>query len=130
MIETESHVRESLQAGANGYVAKDATADDLCAAAAALAAGRTQIVSIPQARTVRDEPAGSLTPRLTARELEVLRSLASADGNQAIAKRLGISDKTLRNHIRSIYGKLGIYDRAQAVLVGVRSGLIPVSSPS
>ena len=64
---------------------------------------------------------------LSPRELEVLRALASDAGNEAIARRLGISGKTLRNHIRSTYRKLGIYDRAQAVIVAVREGLVDVT---
>jgi DNA-binding NarL/FixJ family response regulator len=64
---------------------------------------------------------------LTPRELEVLRALTSDAANEAIARRLGISGRTLRNHIRSTYRKLGIFDRAQAVIVAVREGLVDVT---
>ena len=128
MFETMDHVRESLDAGANGYLAKDATPADLCNTAAALAGGTRELVAVPEPSIATTSPTGT-SPALAAlspRELEVLRALASDEGNEAIARRLGISGKTLRNHIRSTYRKLGIYDRAQAVIVAVREGLVEV----
>ena len=72
-----------------------------------------------------------LHPLLTPRELEVLSALTGDAGNQAIARQMGISVRTLRIHIRNLYGKLGVYDRAQAVLEAAREGLIevPLSQP-
>jgi DNA-binding NarL/FixJ family response regulator len=128
MFETQHHIRESLEAGANGYVAKDATPADLCAAAAALAGGTRHLVAALDAEASTTEPVATsqVLSVLSPRELEVLRALASDAGNDAIARHLGISVRTLRNHIRSIYHKLGIYDRAQAVIVAVREGLVDV----
>jgi DNA-binding NarL/FixJ family response regulator len=131
MLESEHDVRQSLDAGADGYLAKDATPNDLCDGAAALAAGTRQLV-VPQPPTptlarAREPSASRLLAELTPRELEVLRALAGAAGNEAIARRLGISARTLRNHIQSTYRKLGVYDRAQAVLVAVREGLVEVA---
>ena len=65
--------------------------------------------------------------RLTARELEVLGSLATGASTAEIASRLRISPKTLRNHISNTYHKLGIFDRAQAVIIAVREGLVQPS---
>jgi DNA-binding NarL/FixJ family response regulator len=128
MFETQQHVRESLEAGANGYVAKDATPADLCAAAAALAGGTRDLVAAldPGISTTEAMTTSPVLSALTPRELEVLRALASDAGNDAIARQLGISVRTLRNHIRSTYHKLGIYDRAQAVILAVREGLVDV----
>jgi DNA-binding NarL/FixJ family response regulator len=70
--------------------------------------------------------ANSMLSRLTAREVEVLRALASGGSDAAIARNLGISPKTLRNHISNTYHKLGIHDRAQAMIVAVREGLVGV----
>jgi DNA-binding NarL/FixJ family response regulator len=131
MFETPDRVRQSLQAGASGYLAKDATPRDLCDAAAALAGGTRDLVAIPEppdATATTAVTSGALAA-LSPRELEVLRALAGEAGNEAIARRLGISGKTLRNHIRSTYRKLGIYDRAQAVIVAIREGLIEVAPP-
>jgi DNA-binding NarL/FixJ family response regulator len=127
MFETQQHVRESLEAGANGYVAKDATPADLCAAAAALAGGtRDFVAALDPGMTTEAMTTSPVLSALTPRELEVLRALASDAGNDAIARQLGISVRTLRNHIRSTYHKLGIYDRAQAVILAVREGLVDV----
>ena len=126
MFETQNHVRESLDAGASGYVAKGATPADLCEAAAALAGGTRDLVAAlePDASPSGIAASSPLLAVLSPRELEVLHALASDAGNAAIARRLGISGKTLRNHIRSTYHKLGIFDRAQAVIVAVREGLV------
>jgi DNA-binding NarL/FixJ family response regulator len=128
MFETQEHVRESLDAGASGYLLKDATPADLCDAAAALAGGTGDLVAaVELAAPPRTAGSSPVLAVLTPRELEVLRALASGAGNEAIARHLGISGKTLRNHIRSTYHKLGIYDRAQAVIVAVREGLVDVT---
>ena len=129
MFETQDHVRESLDAGASGYLAKDATPADLCDAAAALAGGTRNLVGALEPAAPRTRSAGSsaVLAVLSPRELEVLRALATDAGNDVIARHLGISGKTLRNHIRSTYHKLGIYDRAQAVIVAVREGLVDVT---
>ena len=66
--------------------------------------------------------------RLTRRELQVLKALASGADTAEIAGNLGISTKTLRNHVSNIYHKLGIYDRAQAVILAVREGLVDLQS--
>jgi DNA-binding NarL/FixJ family response regulator len=127
MFETDDHVRQSLAAGADGYLVKDATPADFCEAAAALAAGARNLVSLGDAGTILPiKGREKLSPLLTPRELEVLSALAGDAGNQAIAQQMGISARTLRNHIRNLYAKLGVYDRAQAVLVAAREGLIEV----
>src|SRR6184192_4418066 len=130
MFETQDHIRESLGAGASGYLAKDATPTDLCEAAVALAAGTRDLVAVPEPSASPARAGTSPTlAMLSPRELEVLRALATDAGNEAIARQLGISGKTLRNHIRSTYRKLGIYDRAQAVIVAIREGLVEVNPP-
>jgi len=131
MFETPEYVRSALDAGAGGYVAKDSTPSDLCEAAVALAMGRRNLVEIPHetiasAQTLASNAAlAALTPR----ELEVLRALTGSESPRTIARSLGISPRTLRNHISRTYHKLGISDRAQAVIVAIREGLIK-SPPS
>ena len=128
MFETQDYVTAAMDAGANGYVAKDSTPTDLCEAAAALAHGRRGLVAIPQASESATRTAASsrVLDRLTQREIEVLRVLATGAANPEIARSLSISPKTLRNHISNLYHKLQIYDRAQAVIVAVREGLVDV----
>jgi DNA-binding NarL/FixJ family response regulator len=131
IFESPEYVQLALDAGANGFVAKDATPADFSEAAIALAQGTRQLV-------VPSYPAGESTPpksskvlsRLTGRELDVLRALCTRANNEAIARNLGISQKTLRNHISNIYHKLNIHDRAQAVLIAVQEELVGVDARS
>jgi DNA-binding NarL/FixJ family response regulator len=125
MFETRDYVQAALHAGASGYLAKDSTPADLCDAAADLAEGKRDLVAIPLP-SQGSGAANSMLSRLTAREVEVLRALASGGSDAAIARNLGISPKTLRNHISNTYHKLGIHDRAQAMIVAVREGLVGV----
>jgi DNA-binding NarL/FixJ family response regulator len=129
MFESPDYVQQALNAGANGYVAKDATPADLSDAAIALAQGKRQLV-VPS-YTDADEAApksSQLLSRLTPRELDVLRALCTRSSNEVIARNLGISPKTLRNHISNVYHKLDIHDRAQAVIVAVREDLVGVDA--
>jgi DNA-binding NarL/FixJ family response regulator len=130
MFETRDYVQSALDAGANGYLVKDATPADLCESAVRLALGTRDLVTIPDAADRPSTTAASskVLAALTAREKEVLRALASGASNTAIARTLGISPKTLRNHISNTYHKLGIFDRAQAVIVALREGLVEVDS--
>ena len=123
MFESRDYVDAAMSAGASGYVAKDATPVDFCEAARAVAEGRRDILRIPDASAAGSSGVAS---RLTPRELEVLRALATSDDMGAIARNLGISTKTLRNHVSNTYHKLGIYDRAQAVILAVKEGLVDV----
>jgi two-component system response regulator DegU len=128
MFETREWVQSALDAGASGYLAKDSTPAEVCEAAVALAHGERNLIAIPGSRRVGTnavEP--GILATLTAREIQVLRALATTASNDAIAKDLGISPKTLRNHISNTYHKLGIHDRAQAVIVAVREGLVEVN---
>ena len=128
MFETNDYVRSALDAGASGYLIKDSSPAAFCEAAALLANGTRDLVAIPhpssEGAAVRSSRA---LASLTARELEVLRALATGATHATIAQSLGISPKTLRNHVSSTYHKLGIFDRAQAVIVAVREGLVDVT---
>jgi DNA-binding NarL/FixJ family response regulator len=126
MFETRESVQSALDAGASGYLAKDSSPAEVCEAAVALASGERNLIAIP-GRSGANAVELGLLGTLTARELEVLRALATTASNDAIAKDLGISPKTLRNHISNTYHKLGIHDRAQAVIVAVREGLVEVN---
>ncbi len=116
----------ALRAGARGALPRTAGGDQIAAAVSAVAAGLV-------VRTA--EPAGALplpalrpiappVQPLTAREVEVLAMLAEGLGNKAIAVRLGISDHTVKTHVGSIFGKLGVSTRAEAVASSARLGLI------
>jgi DNA-binding NarL/FixJ family response regulator len=130
MFETRDFVDAALSAGASGYVAKDATPAEFCEAASLLAQGKRKLVAIRTEPAAGAADAGSSAGlrQLTGRELEVLRMLSTGANTAEMARSLGITTKTLRNHISNTYHKLGIYDRAQAVILAVREGLVDVQS--
>jgi len=126
-LENEHDIRRALEAGAHGYLPKDATPVDFCEGSLQLYAGNGNrlVGTKTSAAPPMAHPPGPLS-ELTAREIEVLMALAGGETNHAIAQRLGVSPKTLRNHVSNLYHKLHIYDRAQAVIVAVIAGLVEV----
>jgi DNA-binding NarL/FixJ family response regulator len=129
-FETDNHVIQALKAGASGYVLKDSQAEAIVSSIQAVASGE-RVMASAVANRVLEMLSGTSTPKefydgLTAREVEILRLLATGMANKQIAYRLKISEKTVRNHVSNMYEKLGIYDRSQAVLYAVRKGLVEV----
>jgi DNA-binding NarL/FixJ family response regulator len=119
--------RKAAAAGAAGFLSKSAPLPDLAAAIRAVAAGQelldaaaTPDVLDQHRDPILDEGAAALTVR----EREVLKLLASGvSGTEDLADRLFISQKTVKNHLASIYEKLAITDRAQAVVEAIRLGI-------
>jgi DNA-binding NarL/FixJ family response regulator len=127
-FETDSYVLQALRAGASGYVLKDSQVDAIVSSTLAVMSGE-RVMASAVANRVIDMLTGTSTPKefydgLTAREVEILKLIASGQANKQIARRLGISEKTVRNHVSNMYEKLHIYDRSQAVLYAVRKGLV------
>lgn len=123
----------AIRAGAQGYVLKDCTPDELASAIKAVHAGDTVMspaIAEKTMTTFEDIRSNTeFTPSLTERELEVVRALAQGKSNKEIAGGLGISEKTVRNHAYNIYKKLHIFDRTQAVIYAVRHGLADLDDP-
>ena len=123
----------AIKAGAQGYVLKDCTPDELASAIRAVNAGDTVMSpSIAEKTMATFEEIRSnteFTPTLTERELEVIRALAQGKSNKEIAGELDISEKTVRNHASNIYKKLHIFDRTQAVIYAIRNGLVDLDDP-
>lgn len=124
----DEHVYRGIKAGARGYLLKDCTPEDLTQAVRTVYAGDT-IMSPDIARKMLStfeniNGEAEISPNLTERELEVIKALAQGLSNKQIARSLGISEKTVRNHASNIYKKLHIYDRTQAVLYAIRRGLV------
>src|SRR3954454_2367343 len=113
----------ALEAGASAFVAKDAPADEVVAAARhALVSPRSfTAADLAGAMRRRMTPAG---PQLTARESEVLSLLANGFSVSAIARSIFVSESTAKTHISKIYEKLGASNRADAIMKAVRSGLL------
>jgi DNA-binding NarL/FixJ family response regulator len=119
-----SLVRSALAAGATRYLPKDSTPAELCETAVSMVREPFVPGTGQKSQSKVQTSSGGPLGRLTTREIEVLRLMAGGASNPMIARKLGISPKTLRNHVSNIYRKLQIYDRAQAVLVAAREGLI------
>ena len=120
----------AVRAGAAGYLLKDAQPDDLVAAIRTVSEGKAQLDPSVAARVLEELAADTRTPApelLTAREREVLALLARGLANKAIARELGVTEKTVKTHVSNILGKLGVHDRTQAALYAVRQGLVPES---
>ena len=123
----DDSVLAALLAGARGYLIKGADGDELVRAIRAVAAGDA-IYGAPVAHRVvgllsRTAGPGPAFPDLTDREREVLQLLAAGLRNHAIAARLGLSEKTVRNHVSSVLLKLQVADRTAAALKAREAGL-------
>jgi NarL family two-component system response regulator LiaR len=119
----------AIQAGAAGYLLKNAQPAELARAIHAAQRGETIIdptaaARLVQAIAVNATPVIAEPERLTRREREVLELIAAGRSNKRIAFELGISEKTVKTHVGHLFGKLGVTDRTQAALLAVRDGLI------
>jgi DNA-binding NarL/FixJ family response regulator len=133
MLEDDASVFSAMRAGAHGYVLKGAQPDELLQTIRAVAHGQVLFGSNIATRVMRffsEQEAhfkASLPeaafPELTRRELEVLELIAQGDKNSAIAEKLVISEKTVRNHITNIFSKLQVADRAEAIIKARDAGL-------
>ena len=125
MHDDPDYVRAALDAGAAGYVLKDASLDDLCDAARQVMSGGTAIpaallsslLSRPERRNDDELALGRLTPR----ERAVLDHVAEGMTNKAIARALSISPATVKAHVERLIAKLGVADRTQAAVLATRS---------
>jgi len=127
-FDADSYVLKALGAGASGYVLKDSQPEAIVSSILAVISGE-RVMANAVANRVLDMLTGTTSPKdfydgLTAREVEILKLLAAGQANKQIARRLHISEKTVRNHVSHMYEKLKIYDRSQAVLYAVRKGLV------
>ncbi|MFI7708402.1 response regulator [Nonomuraea sp. NPDC049480] len=126
MSEDDASVFAALRAGARGYVLKGTAGPDFLAAVSAVARGEA-VYGPGVARRIRrfltSGPDSGPFPELTQREREVLDLLASGKSNAEIARALFLSQKTVKNHLTSIFAKLQVADRAQAVVRARRAGL-------
>lgn len=122
----------ALQAGARGYLTKDASAEEIERAIRAVAAGQTHLDPAVQQRLVaaaldahpaRDETMRALPDDLSPREVDVLKLIASGLSNTEIAATLFVSGATVKTHINHIFEKTGARDRAQAVRYAYEHGL-------
>jgi two-component system nitrate/nitrite response regulator NarL len=133
MLTTSSDERdlvESLRSGAQGYLLKDMEPDQLVAALRDIVAGKTVVAPDLAPVLARVVQGDSIVPaeedlfaRLTPRENEILALLAEGQSNKVIARNLGISDGTVKLHVKSILRKLGVHSRVEAAVMAVEQGI-------
>lgn len=121
--DTDEAIVRAVEAGASGYLLKDAPPEDLLDAIRRAAAGET-VLAPPVAKRLVDRIREPDAVALSLRELDVLREVAGGNTNAGIAGRLHISEATVKTHLLHIYGKLGVSDRAAAVAQGYERGLL------
>ncbi|TBR16784.1 response regulator transcription factor [bacterium] len=135
-FEDEAHVMESIQAGANGYLSKMLPAAELVNALKTFA---NEGVMIPQPvmgkliqglRSMSNATAEATLVALTKTEIRVLSLLGRGNANKEIAATLGCSVKTIKNHLNSVFQKLDVSNRTEAVVKGIEIGLISAEESS
>jgi DNA-binding NarL/FixJ family response regulator len=125
--ESRGAISNAIQAGVSGYLLKDASPDALVDAARNAVEGNAVIhpqltkAFIEEAQTAADEPK---TPPLSRREREILQKVADGATTRQVASDLGISPHTVKTHLERIFEKLGANDRAQAVAIAIRTGIV------
>lgn len=120
-FDSDSDVLPAIEAGATGYLLKDAPRDDLLRAIRSAADGDAVLAPSVASRLMgRVRASEALSPR----ELEVLALVADGATNRAVGARLHLSEATVKTHLLSVYAKLGVGDRAAAVAEGFRRGLL------
>jgi DNA-binding NarL/FixJ family response regulator len=133
----EDDLYEAIKAGANGYLLKEISIDEIGDAVRQIHAGQS-LISPAMATKLLDEFTAMVrkdeepkeevpTPRLTPREMEVLQHIAKGMNNRDIAEALFISENTVKNHVRNILEKLHLRSRMEAVIYAVRENLLEIT---
>ncbi len=122
--DTEERVLGALKAGAAGYLLKGAGAAEIVQAIRAVAAGGSYLTPRVATRVVAHVSAPRRSGTLSERERQVLRLVARGRANKQIARDLGITERTVKFHMTSIFNKLGADNRAQAIAIAAQRGLL------
>jgi len=132
----EADLYDAIKAGASGYLLKEISIDEVAAAIRSVDGGQSLISPSMASKLLTefatmikkgDERQQVPAPRLTDRELEVLKLVAKGLNNRDIAKELFISENTVKNHIRNILEKLQLHSRMEAVVYAVREKLLEIT---
>ncbi|GAA1901884.1 response regulator transcription factor [Streptomyces sodiiphilus] len=131
-FDVDDYVYEALRAGASGFLLKDAPPADLISAVRVVADGQALLAPSVTRRLIADfarRPAPRRDPALrlnglTARESEVLELIARGQSNAEIAGALVLAEQTVKTHVSRIFAKLGLRDRAQAVILAYEAGVV------
>lgn len=129
----QSVLADAIRAGASGYLVKDCSTDEIADAVKMAAAGQTALspqlaaTMLDEVRRMEEQERAQETRLITKREEEVLQRIADGCSTTEVAEGLYISQKTVKNHLASIYQKLEARDRTQAVLQAVRMGIVQLN---
>jgi two-component system NarL family response regulator len=131
----EEDLYDAIKAGATGYLLKEISIEEVATAIRAVVSGQSLISPSMASKLLSeftnlakkaDERQAVPTPRLTERELEVLKLVAQGMSNREIAGELFISENTVKNHVRNILEKLHLHSRMEAVVYAVREKLLDI----
>ena len=137
-FDLDEYVYEALRVGASGFLLKDVTAAQLAEGVRVVAAGEAMLAPTVTRRLLErfagilpgaEEQMPSSLSALTGREREILTLLASGLSNAELGARLYLSEPTIKTHLSSIFRKLGVRDRVQAVIAAYDAGLVEPASP-
>lgn len=132
-FDLDDYAFPALRAGASGFLLKDARAEEIVDAIRLVHAGqgvvapsttRRLIEHVASSPAADEGRAAEIRALLTARELDMLRELATGDSNAEIARRLHLSENTVKTHVGHVLAKLGLRDRVQAVVLAYESGVV------
>lgn len=121
--DTDADILRAIEAGATGYLLKDAPREELFRAIRAAAQGEAVLAPGVAARLM-DRMRAPAEEALTAREIEVLSLVAQGTSNKEIARQLHISEATVKTHLVHVYSKLGVADRTSAVTTALQRGIL------
>ena len=121
--DTDADITAAVDAGADGYLLKHASRDELCAAVRTVAQGGSAL-SPTVAAKVLTRMRGESSSGLSSREIDVLTAVARGHSNKQVARHLHLSEATVKTHLLHIYAKLGVADRTAAVTSALERGII------
>lgn len=133
MYDEQQYIFDLVRAGATGYLLKDMDSAQIVEAIRAISRGESLIHPSVASKILAEfsllaqkkgKKPSWVEHDLTEREITVLRLVADGKTNKEIANSLGLSEKTVKNHVRNIFHKLQVYDRTQAAILGIRKGII------
>ena len=132
-FDSDEFIFKGIEAGARGYLLKDAPRDDLFRAVRAVYRGESLIQPAVATKLLNRfaelSRRGPAEDTLSAREIEVLQLMSRGAPNKEIARRLFISESTVKTHVTNIFQKLGANDRTEAVTIALQRGLISLGAP-
>jgi two-component system NarL family response regulator len=120
----DEDIYRALKAGARSYLLKGMTSEDLVTTIRAVHAGKSHIPPAIAEKLAERMGAEDLTPR----EFDVLKEIVDGKSNKEIATALNVSEATVKTHINSLLGKLGVTDRTQAATAAIQRGIVPLES--